>query len=79
MNNTTNQPEKIGLWDRLFNRYRKVIHQRGQETWSKRYGEGYFWCQGEVIPNSSFTRNWVEYKIIDRVTGSETIEREYLN
>ena len=79
MNNTINQPEKLSLWDRLFNRYRKVIHQRGHETWEKRYGAGSILHPGQVVPCSGYNRDWIEYKIIDRVTGSETIDRVYLN
>jgi len=74
MNNMT---ENLGFWDRIFNRYRKVIHQRGFEVWNKRYGYGMD-LPGQIIPNSNYKREWIEYKTIDRVTGSETIERKYL-
>lgn len=66
------KPEKLGIWDRIFNRYRKEIYSKGNETWN-----GYF--QGYKIPNSEYNRHYVEYKIIDRVTGSERIEKEYFN
>ncbi len=66
------EPEKLSLWDRIFNRYRRVIISQGSETWSKRNQ------LGQVIQNSNFTRDYVTYKVIDRVTGSETIERVYL-
>lgn len=68
------QPEKLNIWDRLFNRYRREILKRGEETWSSRDS----WT-GIEIPNSTWTRHYVEYKIIDRVTGSERIEKEYLD
>lgn len=64
--------EKLGLWDRFFNRYRKEILQRGEENFSN-----YF--HGNRIPNSTHAREFVVYKIIDRMTGSETVEKEYLN
>lgn len=68
------QPEKINIWERWFNRYRKEIHNRGSDTWHMvRRGDGV------SIPNSNHNRDWIEYKIIDRVTGSEKIEREYLS
>lgn len=65
-------PEKLTLWERLFARHRKEIHARGEETWNHKWG-------GHGIPGSEFTRMWIEYKITDRLTGGETIEREYLN
>lgn len=70
-----NAPEKISLWDRWFNRYRKEIHARGAEEWRRthtRYGAA-------IGKPRLYVRDWIEYKIIDRVTGSETISREYLN
>lgn len=63
--------QNLSLWDRFFNRYRKEIHQRGTSThWNRN-------SYGESLPNS--VRSWVEYRVIDRLTGSETIERDYLN
>ncbi len=64
-------PEKLSLWDRLFNRYRRTIHNRGSETWNK-------YAYDIKIPNSSYKRDYVEYLITDRVTGSEHIEKEYI-
>jgi hypothetical protein len=68
-------PEKLSLWDRWFNRHRREVHQRGAETWQAtttyhgvRVGEP-----------REYKRQWIEYRKIDRLTGSETIEREYLN
>jgi hypothetical protein len=66
-------PEKLNLWDRLFNRYKKTIHARGSEQWFKSCG-----YTGLRIPGSEFQRNYVEYLIIDRLTGSEKIEKIYL-
>ena len=62
--------EKLNFWDRIFNRYKKTIHNRGTETWSS-YSFGKYMA--------SYSRSWIEYKITDRVTGSEMIKREYLN
>ncbi len=70
-----NTPERLNLWDRLFNRYRKEVADRGQSLWQTTHTYG-----GVVIGEpSEYYRNWVEYRIIDRLTGSETIKREYLN
>ncbi len=66
-------PEKLNLWDRLFNRTRREVHQRGNEKWKLRHSNGL------LVAGGDYYRDWVEYKIIDRVTGSETIERKYLN
>jgi hypothetical protein len=65
-------PEKLNLWDRWFNRYRRIVLQRGKGRWHNTWN-------GHRIPGSEFVRNWVEYRVIDRLTGSERIEREYLN
>lgn len=68
------QPEKLNLWDRLFNRYRKEILEEGKEKWKR-------WPYGAEVPSLSiaYVRTYVKYKVIDRLTGSETIEMEYLN
>ena len=66
------QPEKLNLWDRFFNRYRKVIIEEGKTTWN--YRSPY---NGEKI-GQPFNRNYVKYKIIDRLTGSETIDIDYI-
>ena len=72
-------PEKLNLWDLIFNRTRKEVLGRGQETWHKTYGDGWQHLEGSEVPNSKYKRNWFDYKIIDRLTGSETIKREYLD
>ncbi len=81
-NKDTNS-EKLNLWDRLFNRYKTIIESRGEETWSKRYPNNQFYMVsglvGKEIPNSDFKRQYVIYKKIDRLTGSETLEKTYLN
>jgi hypothetical protein len=65
--------EKLNIWDRIFNRYRREIHSQGEETWNRR--DEY---TGQKIPDGQFKRNYVMYKIVDRVTGSERLEKEYL-
>lgn len=66
------QPEKISVWDRWFNRYRREIVEEGTELWVKRPHD----CD---LLKYEYQRQFVKYKIIDRVTGSERIEKEYLN
>lgn len=68
-------PERLSLWDRVFNRTRREVHGRGKETWTKRPRDPYGYYIGKPY---EYTRTWVEYRVIDRVTGSVTIEREYL-
>ncbi len=68
------KPESLNIWDRIFNRYRKEIIERGSETWTQRYGNF-----GVITDKFNFARQFVVYKVIDRLTGSETIEKEYLN
>jgi len=66
------EPEKLNLWDRLFNRYRRIVIKEGSETWQRHYNHG------AIVPDSKYERDYVQYKVIDRVTGSETIEKKYL-
>lgn len=69
-------PEKLNLWDRFFNRYRKEIVSEGREEWKRHY------CLITHIMLDKpvfYNRNFVKYKKIDRLTGSETIEIQYLN
>lgn len=68
-------PEKLNLWDRFFNRYRREVVTRATENWKHQ-------AQVAGIPTGDpfrYTRDYVEYRIIDRLTGSVRIEREYLN
>lgn len=71
--------ENLNWFDRFFNRYRKEIIEEGVETWFKLYPSYYSSVVGQKIPNSEYERCFVKYKIIDRLTGSEKIEKEYLN
>ena len=63
--------EKLNLWDRIFNRYRTEIYQEGTENWHRTY-------EGRKLQGGEYTRKYVQYKVIDRVTGSETLETQYL-
>jgi hypothetical protein len=71
--------EKLSLWNRFFNRYKRVIIEDGKETFSEYYPLSDFLYPGQKIPNSDYERCFVKYKIIDRLTGSERIEKEYLD
>jgi hypothetical protein len=64
-------PEKLNLWDRLFNRYRKTLYSRGVEKWKQ-----YNVYTGKVYVD--YDRVYIEYLIVDRLTGSEEIEKVYL-
>lgn len=66
-----NQPEKLNIWDRFFNRYRRTIHSTKLETWSARSRNGH-----ELY---KYQREYIDYLVIDRLTGSEKIERVYLD
>lgn len=65
------QPERLTLWDRFFNRRRREIMEETEETWFQTY-------EGKRLQGTEFTRKKVKYKVIDRVTGSETIEYRYV-
>ncbi len=66
----THTPERLNLWDRLFNRYRREVAARGTDH------RGLYHGGRDTGVKRSY--HWVEYKVIDRLTGSETIEREYM-
>jgi hypothetical protein len=63
------KPEKLNLWDRLFNRYRRIVVDEGREIWTR------YDC---MTGYHKYHRHFVKYKVIDRVTGSEIIEKKYL-
>ncbi len=67
----TYQPEKLSMWDRFFNRTKKIAVEQGTENWSQAspYFQNY---------KREYSRNYVIYHIIDRLTGGFTIEKEYL-
>jgi len=60
------QPEELSLWDRLFNRYKKLPFEHRQERWECSVGEVFF-------------RDCVIYHVVDRLTGGYTIEKSYLD
>lgn len=72
---STHTPEKLSLWDRWFNRYREEVHQRSSEAWTRTTT----YNDVPIGEPRRFTRDWVEYRVIDRLTGSERIRRDYLN
>lgn len=67
-------PEKLNLWDRIFNRYRREVVEQGKETWNHYSNPNLYW-----IKPRKYSRDFVKYKIIDRLTGSVKIKKEYLN
>ncbi len=67
------QPEKLGLYDRFFNRYRRIPIEKGSENWRKRHS--YYWCEWFT----KYARDFIVYEIVDRLTGSVKIEKVYLN
>lgn len=67
------EPEKLNLWDRLFNRYRKEVIERGHMSIYPHPED----AGGSNLPRR--VRQWVEYRVIDRLTGSVTIRRDYLD
>jgi hypothetical protein len=69
-------PEKLGLWDRLFNRYRHEFKSEGRDTITRPTIVG-----GLPIKDAdlTYTRDWVKYWVIDRLTGSVTVEMQYLD
>jgi hypothetical protein len=64
--------ERLNLWDRFFNRYRKILIKKYIKTyWAK--GEwDYFAGTYEWIPAHYYTVQYGLFKKIDRLTGSET-------
>lgn len=68
-------PEQLNIWDRFFNRYRREVMERDYEVWEK--------VRRNLVTGQSysfeFQREVVLYRIVDRVTGSEEIKKEYLN
>jgi hypothetical protein len=64
-------PERLNLWDRMFNRYKTEYYQRGNDTWTKHY-------YGTEVPGSDYNRSWIEHLVIDRLTGGVEIKRQYL-
>lgn len=71
-------PEKLNLWDRLFNRYRKEVINRGQEKWFRIFNTPLSEAGIQDPQRISYIRTFVDYKVVDRLTGSETIKRDFL-
>ena len=69
----TCEPEKLSMWDRIFNRYRTSVIAQGTEKWNK-----YQPSTGKQL--MTYSRDFVKYQKIDRLTGSVVkIYVEYLN
>lgn len=69
------QPEKLSLWDRWFNRYKKVPFQHGIDV-KKVYD--HTWNYEKPL-ETTYRNPYVIYHIIDRLTGGYSIKKEYLN
>ena len=67
-------PEKLNLWDRFFNRYKRIPVREFTENWVRFYPGTYL-----EIPNSNYIRRVNVYHSVDRLTGGYEIFREYLN
>lgn len=64
-------PEKLNLWDRIFNRYRLIVIDEGEEEFPCDPSEYYLYpihC----------TKRFVRYRKIDRLTGFEEIIKKYV-
>lgn len=66
-------PEKLNLYDRFFNRYRKIPIEEGCETWERLERDAWYqWVR-------EYRRDFIVYEIVDRLTGSVEIKKVYLN
>lgn len=62
----------IKLIEFIFFRWKKEIHARGQDTWVRNIG-------GVNLTNSTYKRDFIEYKYTNKFDGSEKIKRKYIN
>lgn len=69
---TTYQPENLNFWNRIFNRYKRIAVKEGSEDWYKQYTP---FRADRII----YSRDYVIYHNIDRLTGGFTVKKEYLN
>lgn len=74
-NNYKFEPEKLSLWDRFFNRRRKIVIEEGREGWCN-YRRDEFSINVHEI---RYMREFVKYAIVDRLTGSVTLKKDYLD
>lgn len=63
-------PEKLSLWDRIFNRYKTFPIEQGTENWTKNLYD---------IPKLTYQRDYVVYHKVDRLTGGYEVIKKYLN
>ena len=69
----TYPPEKLNLWNRFYNRYKTIPVEEGKENWTKiRYD---LWNH----PPFRYSRTFIKYHNIDRLTGSYEVFIKYLN
>ena len=69
------QPEKLSLWDRWFNRYKKVPFERGIDV-----KEIYDHTHNYENPlKTTYRYTFIIYHIIDRLTGGYSIKKEFLD
>lgn len=66
------QSEKLNWWDRLFNRYKKIVISVEKCPWKRCWVGQPDWTQ-------HFVRTVVTYHVVDRLTGSYTIDKEYFD
>jgi len=67
---TAYQPEKLNLWDRIFNRYKEIPIEMGNSSWSRA-------IDGVILENTKYVRTFVVYHIVGPLTGGYTIDKRY--
>lgn len=67
----TYTPEKLNLWDRIFNRYKTIPVEEGSSNW---YHVDYI-----TQKQYPYVKSYVIYHKIDRLTGGYKIIKEYHN
>lgn len=70
---TTYPPEKLNLWDRLFNRYKTIPIENGKELFT------YYPFKMKSSFDYDFERDFTIYHKIDRLTGGYEIIKKYHN
>jgi hypothetical protein len=66
--------EKLGIWDRIFNRYKVVLVETSSERWYKWTRPGWEYIK------ESFCRDYALYHKVDRLTGNVVkMWKDYLN
>lgn len=65
-------PEKLNIWDRIFNRYKTIPVEEGEEDWT-------YYHKYNPFDKRYSQRSYVVYHKIDRLTGGYEVIKEYLN